>query len=256
MKSVVLLAAAAGLLALSAAAAADDTRVYELRVYHAAPGKLDALNARFRDHTCKLFEKHGMTNVGYWTPIDNKDNLLIYVLAFPSKEAHDKAWKDFSADPDWQKARTASEVNGRLVTKVDSTQLHATDYSPAVNTAKTSAAGDRVFELRTYTAEPGRLNALNARFRDHTLKLFEKHGITNVGYWTPLPGPKGADNTLIYILAHKDMDAAKASWAGFRGDPAWTAAKTASEQKAGGPLTVPDGVKSVYMKPTDYSPMK
>src|SRR5438874_50348 len=114
----------------------------------------------------------------------------------------------------------------------------------------------RVFEMRVYYAAPDKLDALNARFRDHTCKLFEKHGMTNVGYWVPAKGEKGADETLIYILGHKSVDAAKASFDEFRKDPDWVAARKASEEKAGGSLTVKDGVKSVFMKATDYSPMK
>src|SRR5439155_25926106 len=114
----------------------------------------------------------------------------------------------------------------------------------------------RVYDIRTYTAAPGKLDNLNARFRDHTLKLFEKHGMTNLGYYTPLAGMKGADDTLIYFLAHRSVDASKASWDAFRRDPDWTAARTASERKAGGSLTVQNGVKTVFLKPTDYSPRK
>src|SRR5437588_746655 len=88
-----------------------EARVFELRTYHAAPGKLAALEARFRDHTMKLFEKHGITNIGYWTELDaNKgeqkgepDDKLIYIIAFPSKAAADKSWKEFRDDPDWKK---------------------------------------------------------------------------------------------------------------------------------------------------------
>jgi hypothetical protein len=238
---------------LTAPAQDKDSRVYELRIYTAAPGKLEDLNARFRNHTTKLFEKHGMTNVGYWMPIDNPDNKLIYILSYPSREARDKSWKAFASDPVWQKAAKESEANGRLVAKVETKFMQATDYSPAIKPATT---GDRVFELRTYTTTPGNLSALNARFRDHTMKLFAKHGMTNIGYWTLLPGQKGADDTLIYILAHKSVEAAKQSFDAFRKDPAWIAARTASEQKAGGSLTVKDGVKSVFMKATDYSPLR
>jgi hypothetical protein len=231
----------------------QDTRVYELRIYYAAPGKLDALNARFRDHTVKLFEKHGMTNIGYWVPVDNPDNKLIYILAYPSREAREKSWKEFFADPDWQKAQKESEANGPLVAKVEPLFLTATDYSPAIKPTK---GEDRLFELRVYTASKGNLEALNDRFRQHTLKLFEKHGMTNVGYWVPMKDQKGADETLVYIVAHKDKEAAKASWDAFRKDPDWVAARKASEEKAGGSLTVKDGVKSTYMKATDYSPTK
>lgn len=246
-------------LAMSAVAAADlpaadpAERIYEMRIYYAPAGKLDALNARFRDHTVKLFEKHGMTNIGYWVPLDNPDNQLIYILAYPSREAREKSWKTFNADPDWQTARKASEADGALVAKVEAVFLTPTSYSPVINTP---GKGDHVFELRTYTASPGNLDALHARFRDHTLKLFAKHGMTNIGYWTPIKGQKGADDTLIYILAHKSVDAAKASFDAFRSDPDWIAARKASEEKAGGSLTVKDGVKSVFMKATDYSPIK
>jgi hypothetical protein len=111
---------------------AADQRFFELRIYTANPGKLDALNARFRNHTNKLFVKHGMELVGYWTPADGPEaaNTLIYILAYPSREAREASWKAFQADPDWQAARAASETAGRLVEKVDSKFLNPTDYSP------------------------------------------------------------------------------------------------------------------------------
>jgi hypothetical protein len=233
--------------------AGKDMRVYEMLTYFAVPGKLDALNARFRDHTCKLFEKHGMTNVGYWVPLDNPENKLVYILAYPSREAREKAWKAFQDDPEWQKARKDSEADGNLVARHESIFLSATDYAPEIKPART---GDRVFELRVYTASKDNLDRLNARFRDHTCKLFEKHAMTNVGYWTPMKDQKGADDTLVYILAHKSAEAGKASWEAFRKDPDWLAARKASEDKAGGPLTVKDGVKSTYLKATDYSPIR
>lgn len=109
-----------------------NARVFELRTYTAAPGKMEALNARFRDHTCKLFENHGMTNIGYWNPTDPKEaeQKLIYILAFPSREAADKSWKAFREDPEWRTVQKASEKDGRLVTKVESVFLKPTDYSP------------------------------------------------------------------------------------------------------------------------------
>ena len=115
-----------------------------------------------------------------------------------------------------------------------------------------------MFELRTYTASPGNLDALNARFRNHTLALFTKHGMEHVGYWTPMKGQMGADNTLIYLLAHKSKEAAAASFNTFRADPDWVKAKEESEKKAGGSLTEDGmaGVKSVFLNPTDYSQTK
>ena len=109
-----------------------DTRVFELRTYYAAPGKMDALQARFRDHTNGLFKKHDMTIIGFWVPTDPKEAevKLIYILAHPSREAADKNWKAFGEDPDWIKAKTASEKEGSLVTKVERVYMKPTDFSP------------------------------------------------------------------------------------------------------------------------------
>jgi NIPSNAP len=112
-------------------------------------------------------------------------------------------------------------------------------------------AKTRLFEIRTYTTEPGKLDALNARFRNHTTKLFEKHGMTNIGYWTPIDGERSKD-TLIYVLAHDSRDAAEKSWQGFRSDPEWIRAKTESE--APGPIV--RKVESVFLSPTDYSAIR
>jgi NIPSNAP len=107
------------------------TAVYELRVYHAAPGKLGELLARFRDHTDKIFARHGMKSVAYWTPTDEaqKSELLIYVLAHPSREAATANWKAFQEDAEWKSVRDKSEVNGKLTEKVDSTFMELTDFS-------------------------------------------------------------------------------------------------------------------------------
>ena len=112
---------------------AKDSRAFEMRTYYAAPGKLEALNARFRDHTCALFKKHGMEIVGFWIPMDKEqgaENKLVYILAHKSREAAKKSFADFGKDPEWQKARAESEANGKLVEKVESVFLSATDYSP------------------------------------------------------------------------------------------------------------------------------
>jgi hypothetical protein len=245
-------AAAAPANALFAAADAAAPLCYELRVYYAAEGKLKALHDRFRNHTCGLFTKHGMTNIGYWTPLDNPDRKLYYILSYPNRAARDTSWKAFIADPDWKKAAAESEKGGKLVAKAESSFLHTTDYSPPVKPAKHGPT--TVYELRTYTATPGNLERLHERFRKHTVALFAKHGIENFGYWSPDAGQSGADDTLVYLLVHKSKDAQDASFKAFRADPDWIAAKEASEKAAGGSLTANDGVKSVLMVPTDYSP--
>jgi cation transport regulator ChaC len=122
------MATIAACLALMLSAAS--THVYELRTYHANPGKLADLEARFRDHTIAIFNKHHMKSVAYWVPTDNKDNVLIYVLEHESQEEAMKNWKEFQADPEWQAVAKASEVNGKLVDHVDRVFMSPTDFSP------------------------------------------------------------------------------------------------------------------------------
>jgi hypothetical protein len=104
-------------------------RFFEMRTYHANEGKMDALNARFREHTNRLFQRHGIELVGYWQPVDQKDT-LVYILAYPSQAARDASWKAFQVDPDAQKAKAESERGGVLVQKVDQVFMAPTDYSP------------------------------------------------------------------------------------------------------------------------------
>ncbi len=129
----ILMAAGIGFqLGKTTTAKASTNRVFELRTYTAEPGKLDALHARFRDYTVGIFKKHGMTSVGYFAPTDDplSKNTLIYILAFPSRDAAKKSWDEFRSDPEWQKVQKESEANGKLVTKVDSVFADPTDYSP------------------------------------------------------------------------------------------------------------------------------
>jgi hypothetical protein len=109
----------------------SSTEVFELRVYHAAEGKLPELLARFRDHTDKLFARHGLKSVAYWTPVDEpqKNNTLIYILQHPSREAAAANWKAFQDDPDWKSVKAKSEENGPLTVKIDSTYMAYTDFS-------------------------------------------------------------------------------------------------------------------------------
>jgi hypothetical protein len=114
----------------SAAGAAD--RAFELRTYTAAEGKLEALHARFREHTIGLFRKHGMEVLGFWSPVGDKApaNTLVYLLAYPSLEAREASWKAFANDPEWKKVYAESQQDGSLVAKVESVMLAPTDYSP------------------------------------------------------------------------------------------------------------------------------
>lgn len=239
-------------LAMAASHAAPrDTRIFELRTYYAMPGKLDELNARFRNHTLQLFARHGMTSIGYWAPVNNTENKLVYLLAFPNREARDRAFAEFGADPEWQTVAAESEKNGKLVDHIESVFLAPVDFAPVRR--PTRAGKPRLFELRVYHAAAGRIGDLLARFRNHTLALFKRHGMAVQGFWTPIDPAQGAGDTLIYMLAHRDRAAADRAWKAFQADPDWVKARTESE--ASGPL-LSEPPKAEFLLPTDYSPMR
>jgi NIPSNAP len=247
MGAVMVLSATSRLEAQSGAATPDV--VYELRVYHANEGKLDTLLARFRDHTIAIFNRHGMKSIAYWTPADEplKGRTLVYILEHPSREAATANWKSFHEDPEWVKVSTASEVNGKLVSKVDSTFMTRTDFSPAIKAQ--TAADDVVYELRIYHTYEGKLEPLLKRFRERETKIFERFGMQGVGYWTPDDEPlKG--RTLTYILRHKSRDAATESWAKFSKDPEWV--KLKAESEADGAFVEKHDI--TFMTLTDFSP--
>lgn len=227
----------------------QDTRYYEMRVYYCEPGRLPNLLTRFRDHTMKIFEKHGMTNVGYWVPINNEQNALYYILSYPSKEARDASWKAFGADPEWKKVADESQRDGKIVAKVVSTFMNLTDFSPKVKEKQKTP--ERVFELRTYTATPNNIDNVLARFRNYTVKLFKKHGMENIAYFKSIE-KEDTQSRLVYILAHKSEEAGKASFDAFRKDPKWVKVRDESEKNG----KIVEKVESIYMIPTDFSPIK
>jgi hypothetical protein len=133
LKTAVSLAAMLAASLMSPQARAEDHgRVFELRTYTCYEGKLPDLLARFRNHTMRIFEKHGMTSIAYWVPQDTPthENTLIYVIAHASREAAKKNWKEFVSDPEWQKVQKDSEANGKIVSKVESVYMDPTDFSP------------------------------------------------------------------------------------------------------------------------------
>jgi hypothetical protein len=119
-------------ISIPSAVAQEHGRVFELRTYTCNEGKLPDLLARFRNHTTRLFEKHGMTNIAYWVPQDSPahENTLVYVIAHASREAAKKNWDEFRNDPEWQKVQKDSEANGKIVNKVESVFMDAADFSP------------------------------------------------------------------------------------------------------------------------------
>jgi hypothetical protein len=233
-----------------------DYTQYELTVFTAKPGKLAAVHDWLRAHHEDVFAKHGATNIAYFTPTGpNPDNKILAIHRYPSLPALLKTSRAIKADPLWKPMDTAENAPDSLLESTTTVRLKPTDYSPEFTSTK--SAEPRVFELRTYTCpSPEKLFYLHERFREHTMKLFAKHGMENLIYWKPMDGEQW-DVQLVYLLGHKSEAAAKESFAAFRKDPDWLAAKKASEEKAGGSLTNPEkGVVSEFLTPTEYSPLR
>ena len=259
-------------------AAEKDSRLFELRVYSVEKGKQAAVSNFIAKSGIKYMKKHNVELLGAWVPADASDERVITLLAHKDKESAEKNVAAYMADEGFRKEITEAMKDGPVITGVARFFLNATDYSPPVKAAN---AGDRIFELRTYVATPNNLDNLNARFRDHTVKLFEKHGMTNVAYFTFGEGEKttvgdllkgcsaaGKDASdvkpdteakplaLVYLITHKSPDARDENFSKFGRDPEWNAARTNSERKGGGSLTAKNAVKSLILKSTEYSPIK
>jgi hypothetical protein len=223
-------------------------KYFEMRTYYCNQGKRPDLIKRFQDHTLRLFEKNGIENVAYFVPTDESKNFLVFILAYPTKDLRDPLWNKFANDPQWQKAMKESEVNGPLVAKVE--QVFMTLAPDLRNSIAKLTEGERIFELRTYYMHPGRVDAINARFRDHTRALFESHGMTNVAYWFTVE--QDGQSKLVYILAHRSEQQAKDSWSKFRDDPEWKKVKERSELD--GPIV--ERIETVYLKTLPFSPLQ
>jgi hypothetical protein len=259
------LALAAGFLALAACATpipsapatppAPAIGLYELRIYTAAPGKMDALNARFRDHTVSLFKKHGMTPVAFYRTVDAQGAVsgdkLYYIMGYKDRATRDASWQAFATDPAWRQVYADSQKDGSLTSRIENQFLAPAEYSPPLNTRV--SAKPRLFELRTYTATEGKLENIHARFRDHTISIFARHGMTNMLYWRPTAGQDALAGKMVYLLAFPDVAARNAAWQAFAADPEWK--KVSDESQKDGPILAgrPD---SVLLAPTDYSPLK
>lgn len=233
----------------TAKAQTPDKPLYEIRTYHCNEGKRPDLIARFQNHTTRIFENHGMENIGYWLSAENKND-LIYILAFPNKTARDAAWKEFIADDEWKDVYAKSIANGKLVRNIDSEFLTLSpELTKEIKTA--SELTSPLFELRTYYCFPDKFPNIVARFRDHTRALFEKHSMVNVAYFQTVK-EDGSQQELKYIIAHKNTDAAKISWGAFGSDPEWKRVAEASQVDG----KIVKKVVSVYMTALPFSDIK
>eukprot|EP01047_Picozoa_sp_COSAG01_P063515 COSAG01_NODE_8243_length_2858_cov_7.332004_1_plen_759_part_00 len=226
-------------------------RCVEMRTYFVASGRLPALHGRFREHTRALFAKHGIVNLGYFTPAQQEEagggdvqRRLVYFIGAPSREARDAGFAAFAEDPDWVSAKAASEMAGPLVDRIESVFLEPASWSPAVGELGREG---HVLEMRRYCAAPGKGGVLNGRFRDHSMAAFEKHGLSNVAYFSPVD----ADGEVWFLLAHPSQAAAAAAYDRLHADPTDVAFKAREKAVYG---DVIGAVESEFLSPTDYNP--
>ena len=231
------------------AEAQPDDRFYEVRIYETEEGQLDLLLQRFRAHTTQIFARHGIRTHGHWVPT-NESNKLYYLVSYDRREDREGAFADFLEDPEWITVSSQSKEDGLVLKGIESIFLELTDYSPSIDS--NFGMDPRFFELRIYEAEEGKLADLHNRFRMHTVSIFERMGMHNIGYWKLTDADQGAENTLLYFLAYSSQEARDAAWTAFREDSEWIEAKAKSEEDG----VLVKKVTSIFMNPTDYSPIR
>jgi hypothetical protein len=215
--------------------------LFENLVYTTVPGKLPALNDRFANHTIGFFRQYGVGMMGFWTDEIGVSNQLTYITTFDTMADREAKWAEFGSDTKRQQIFAETQVNGPLVALVENTFMRLTPYSPSPQLSS------KVQELRVYDTLPGRLPALHDRFANHTMALFERHGIQNVAYWTE---DVGTNNRLVYMLGYESLGDREKSWASFGADPDWKKAREASEADG----SIVRRSRHRIMRLTDYSP--
>ncbi|MFD2033333.1 NIPSNAP family protein [Belliella marina] len=237
------------LILLTFSLSAQDTRYFEMRTYTAHEGKRAKLVSRFENHTLELFEKNGIENIAYFVPTDLSDYTITFILAYPDEDSRDILWEKFVNDPEWKKVHKDSEADGPLVANIEQTFMKiANDLSPEISKLSNKK---KIFELRTYHLHPGKVEAINARFRDYTREIFSRYRMTNVMYWYTVE-KDGKQPKLVYLLAHKNERWAKYAFSKFGEDADWNKVRAISEMD--GPIV--EKLDSKYLMTLPFSPMK
>ena len=229
--------------------------LYELRKYDVAPGKRPALLERFGSFTVHKWKEYGFRLIGFWTPdIGAANNQVIYIWGWESFEERMQKNGAWRADPERAKKWAETEKDGPLVRRVHNLLMEPTEFSQLDRgVAYGPDAASRtpyLFELREYTAMPGKLPALVKRFGDFTITAFQRHGFRQVGYWTPRMG--GHDHQLIYMLAWESYEERTRQFEEHRQDP--ERARVFAESERDGPLV--EFTVNTMLEPTAFSPMK
>ena len=217
-----------------------DSTIYELRIYKAAEGKRDQLTNMIQNSAEKMFEKHGMGVIGFWTDADS--SRVIFIIAHKNKMGMENSWKDFYSDPAWPSLKANLSNEGPVTVSIKSIPMEGADILPKMETINPSTPHRD--ELRIYTCYPDRLPNLINRFRAKTNSLFAKHQMYGIAYWKTIE-VNGKQPQLIYILRHKDKEGQVANWKEFRADPEWIAFKDETEKDG----KIVDKVDVVNMMP-------
>lgn len=214
--------------------------IYEWRTYEAMPGKVAALNTHL-EVAAGLFKKHGLGVVGFWTEDVGTGGQITYMWVYKDVEERQQKLTAFAADTAWkQQVEEETAKEGVIVARIHNTMLQPTPYSPEPRLKA------KIQEWRIYDAVPGKLPDLHNRFANHTLGLFEKHGMENIGYWTEV---FGTSNRLVYMLGYPSLGDREKSWASFMKDPDWLRARAESEKNG----TLVAKVANRMLRPTAYS---
>jgi len=220
---------------------------FEMRTYTVHEGKMPDLIKRFQNHTRALFTKHGIENVAYFLSEEHPEKQLTFIIGYPSASERDIRWNNFANDPEWKAVAAASEANGKIVQKVDQVFM---EWAKGLNSRKISRPSG-IFQLRTYHLLPGRLDAIQTRFRDHTQALFEKQGLSNYPYWITVE-KDGAQPKLVYLIGHLTKEEINAGFGRFVADPEWIKVRDASE--ASGKIV--EKIDVLFYTALPFSPMK
>ena len=220
---------------------------FEMRTYTVHEGKMPDLIQRFQNHTRTLFAKHGIESVAYFLSETQPEQQLTFILGYPSAAERDIRWDNFANDPEWRAVAKASEANGPIVQKVDQVFMV---WAKGLNAAKAPRPSG-VFQLRIYHLLPGRLDAIQTRFRDHTQALFEKQGLSNYPYWITVE-KEGVQSKLVYFIGHQNKEEFNAAFGRFVADPEWIKVRDASEVSG----KIVEKIDSHFYTALPFSPMK
>lgn len=232
-------------------AVSEKSRYGELRIYHPLPGKTDAILERFRAGTWALRKRHGLNPLVCWVSADKNatNTVIVQLLAPASEEAAAEAWKNFAADPEFKRLQSESEARqGKTVARVETIKLSAPASAwQATNYAARQAGA---FDLRLYARAPGKEQAFRDRWRDHAIRIYERHGMKNRGWWEAVDAEH--PGVMATLFAHESFEAIAASIGAFHQDEEWI--RIEKETEAGGKLRT--SVTTYKLVPVDFSSIK